>query len=205
MHYKPQTEHVARTCEHNRTTGSQVVSNRTAPRLAMLRITARKPAGCLLTPFASTSHAQQAFLKSVGPMPLESARPACMRAQAAAPDSEYFVTGNFDDNQAIIPPPAPAGPSTRTWLEATSETTSGAADVQRRIFCNRSLDLSSCRAIGFDMVRSRGVRPLMLLHMWPQVLTKARSALAPIGLVVVLFAVRQVVVQKPSCSRSFVA
>lgn len=76
-----------------------------------------------------------------------------MRTSAHA--HELFVTGISEDNQAIIPPPAPAGPSTRTWLEATSESRSSAElarDVRHRVFCNRSLDLTSCRAIGFDMV-----------------------------------------------------
>lgn len=47
------------------------------------------------------------------------------------------------------PPPPPLSDDHPAWAD---EVWASPLDVRRRIFCNRSLNMSQIRAVGFDMV-----------------------------------------------------
>ena len=50
------------------------------------------------------------------------------------------------------PPPPPLSDNHPAWAD---EVWASPLDVRRRIFCNRSLNMSQIRAVGFDMVSPR--------------------------------------------------
>lgn len=83
---------------------------------------------------------------------LRGALPACKRMAGteccASPPVHYP-----EHHQAIIPPPELNGTDVTSWLDGQTAAASG-QEHRRTIFCNRTLDMSSMEAIGFDMVRN---------------------------------------------------
>lgn len=60
-------------------------------------------------------------------------------------------------HQALIPAPQFDAGADKSWADEGFQrsATGEPAQASRRIFCNRTLDVSAMQAIGFDMVRSR--------------------------------------------------
>jgi hypothetical protein len=54
-------------------------------------------------------------------------------------------------HQALIPPPTSDVDCDKSWMDNGFQTSPDGGP--RSIFCNRTLDMSSMEAIGFDMVR----------------------------------------------------
>jgi hypothetical protein len=72
--------------------------------------------------------------------------------------------GYPSEHQALIPPPAAGnGHEVKTWMD--QHTTNTSLPEDRRIYCNRTIDLGKIEAIGFDMVRIRSIAWLRALSM----------------------------------------
>lgn len=71
-----------------------------------------------------------------------------MRAFCTSPGISYP-----DEHQALIPPPGDRT-EVRRWMhgESMSEKLTGPVPDDRRVYCNRTIDLSKVEAVGFDMV-----------------------------------------------------
>lgn len=57
-----------------------------------------------------------------------------------------------DEHQALIPPPGDRE-TVKSWMDAdTRNDKLGPVPDERRVYCNRTMDLSKIEAVGFDMV-----------------------------------------------------
>ncbi len=77
-------------------------------------------------------------------------RGTCLNAllsESGAPSHSCFLRKQRD---AVFPPPPP--PPSDEHPSWTDESWASPLDVTRRIFCNRSLNMRTISAIGFDMV-----------------------------------------------------
>jgi len=65
-----------------------------------------------------------------------------------APFSKWPLLPDHEDDAVFPPPPPPPSDKQPTWTQTAAGTH---VDVTRRIFCNRSLNMRSISAIGFDL------------------------------------------------------
>lgn len=77
----------------------------------------------------------------------------CLSTNGSSPGS-FSLTAwpplprNKEEDSAFIPPPPPMTVGIPAW---TDQRWASPLDLRRRIFCNRSLNMKSIRAVGFDM------------------------------------------------------
>lgn len=65
------------------------------------------------------------------------------------PSSKWPLLPDHEDDAVFPPPPPPPSEDQPTWTQMSWDATP--LDVTRRIFCNRSLNMRSINAVGFDL------------------------------------------------------